>query len=63
MSDNAGQACTLARNTAAAVRLDGIHKTYGTVRALSGLDVTLAAGEIHAFLGANGAGRPPPLAS
>ena len=39
------------------MQLDGIHKSYGDVRALSGLDVTLAAGEIHAFLGSNGAGK------
>lgn len=57
MSSNADQARILACKTAAAVRLDGIHKTYGTVRALSGLDVMLSAGEIHAFLGANGAGK------
>lgn len=57
MSSNTGQARPPACNTAAAVRLDGIHKTYGTVRALSGLGVTLATGEIHAFLGANGAGK------
>ena len=57
MSGNAGQGRALACKTVAAVRLDGIHKTYGTVRALSGLDVTLAAGEIHAFLGSNGAGK------
>ena len=57
MSGNAGQAHALACKTAAAVRLDGIHKTYGTVRALSGFDVTLAAGEIHALLGSNGAGK------
>lgn len=56
-SDDAGQAHASVCQTAAAVRLDGIHKAYGAVRALSGLDVTLAAGEIHAFLGANGAGK------
>jgi ABC-2 type transport system ATP-binding protein len=57
MSGNAGQGGALACKTVAAVRLDGIHKAYGTVCALSGLDVTLAAGEIHAFLGSNGAGK------
>ena len=57
MSGKAGQKDAPPCNAAAAVRLDGIHKTYGAVRALSGLDVTLAAGEIHAFLGANGAGK------
>ena len=39
------------------MQLDGVHKSYGNVRALSGLDVTLGAGEIHAFLGSNGAGK------
>ena len=57
MGGKAGQKDASPCNAAAAVRLDGIHKTYGAVRALSGLDVTLAAGEIHAFLGANGAGK------
>jgi ABC-2 type transport system ATP-binding protein len=57
MSTNTGQAGASACKTAAAVWLDSIHKTYGTVCALSGLDVTLAAGEIHAFLGSNGAGK------
>ena len=57
ISGNAGLAPASARKTAAAVRLDGIHKAYGTVPALSGLDVTLAAGKIHALLGSNGAGK------
>ena len=57
MSDRAGQTGPSARRTEAVVQLDGIHKSYGDVRALSGLDVALAAGEIHAFLGSNGAGK------
>lgn len=57
ISGNAGLAPASACKTAAAVRLDGIHKAYGTVPALSGLDVTLAAGKIHALLGSNGAGK------
>lgn len=56
-SDNAGQVRASACQTATAGRLDGIHKTYGTLHALSGLAVTLAAGEIHALLGSNGAGK------
>jgi len=35
----------------------GLTKTYGRVRALDGLDLTVAAGEIHGFLGPNGAGK------
>ena len=56
MSSNAGQPHASACYTAA-VRLVDIHKTYGTIPALAGLDVTLAAGEIHALLGSNGAGK------
>ena len=57
MSSNGGQAHAPASDTAVAVRLDDIHKTYGAIPALAGLNVTLAAGEIHAFLGSNGAGK------
>ena len=57
MSGNTGHAHASASDTAAAVRLDDIHKSYGTIPALAGLDVTLAAGEIHALLGSNGAGK------
>ena len=57
ISSNAGHPYASTRNTAAAVRLVDIHKTYGAIPALAGLDVTLAAGEIHAFLGSNGAGK------
>jgi ABC-2 type transport system ATP-binding protein len=32
-------------------------KTFGTTRALDGLDLTVAAGEVHGFLGPNGAGK------
>ncbi|HEX3132503.1 MAG TPA: sugar ABC transporter ATP-binding protein [Planctomycetota bacterium] len=32
-------------------------KTYGTVRALGGVGVTIRAGEIHALIGENGAGK------
>ena len=32
-------------------------KDYGKVRALNGLDLTVAAGEVHGFLGPNGAGK------
>ncbi len=37
--------------------LRGISKTYGGVRALTGVDFAAAAGSIHAVLGENGAGK------
>jgi ABC-2 type transport system ATP-binding protein len=40
-----------------AIALEGLHKTYGPVRAVDGLDLTIAAGEIVAVLGPNGAGK------
>ena len=41
----------------AAVRLDGVHKHYGAVRAVDGIDLHLELGEIAALLGPNGAGK------
>jgi ABC-2 type transport system ATP-binding protein len=35
----------------------GLVKTFGAARALDGLDLTVAAGEVHGFLGPNGAGK------
>jgi ABC-2 type transport system ATP-binding protein len=35
----------------------GLVKTFGTTRALDGLDMSIAAGEVHGFLGPNGAGK------
>lgn len=39
------------------VELRGIHHRYGGVRALSGVDLTLHAGEVVGILGENGAGK------
>lgn len=39
------------------IDLKGIEKTYGGVRALRGVDLTLEPGEVHALLGENGAGK------
>jgi ABC-2 type transport system ATP-binding protein len=39
-----------------AISVNGLVKTFGHVRALDGLDLTVATGEVHGFLGPNGAG-------
>ncbi|MBW4043036.1 MAG: ABC transporter ATP-binding protein [Acidobacteria bacterium] len=39
------------------VRVEGLVKTFGRTRALDGLDLEVAAGEVHGFLGPNGAGK------
>jgi ABC-2 type transport system ATP-binding protein len=47
----------LDHETAPAVRLSGLTKTYGDVRAVRGVDLTVRPGEIVAVLGPNGAGK------
>jgi ABC-2 type transport system ATP-binding protein len=42
---------------AAAIRLTDVHKHFGSVRAVDGIDLTVEPGEIVAFLGPNGAGK------
>ncbi|WP_037497780.1 ABC transporter ATP-binding protein [Solirubrobacter soli] len=39
------------------ISVTGLVKTFGTTRALDGLDLEVAAGEVHGFLGPNGAGK------
>ncbi len=39
------------------LRLSGLSKSYGGVRALTGVDLQVHAGRIHAILGENGAGK------
>ena len=40
-----------------AVQLRGLHKSFGSVRAVNGVDLQLEEGEIAALLGPNGAGK------
>ncbi|GES31827.1 ABC transporter ATP-binding protein [Streptomyces angustmyceticus] len=48
---------TTALSPAPAIRIDGLHKTFGRTHALDGLDLRVEAGEVHGFLGPNGAGK------
>ena len=41
----------------AAISISGLVKTFGSTRALDELDLTVATGEMHGFLGPNGSGK------
>jgi ABC-2 type transport system ATP-binding protein len=41
----------------ATVEVDGVYKTFGTTRALAGVDLTAEPGQVLALLGPNGAGK------
>jgi ABC-type uncharacterized transport system ATPase subunit len=48
---------TTANAAAPALDLRGIHKQFGELRALDGVDIRVAPGSVHALLGENGAGK------
>ena len=41
----------------AAIRIEGLHKSFGEVQALAGLDLVVEPGSVFGFLGPNGAGK------
>src|SRR6187551_1732993 len=41
----------------AAIRVSGLHKSYGEHEAVSGIDFEVGKGEVFGFLGPNGAGK------
>ena len=40
-----------------AIKINGVHKTFGGLHALKGIDLTIEQGEFFALLGPNGAGK------
>ena len=40
-----------------AIRISGLRKSYGTIEAVAGIDLSVARGEVFALLGPNGAGK------
>ncbi len=39
------------------IKIEGVEKSFGATRALAGVDLSLAQGEVHGLLGENGAGK------
>ena len=57
LSSEASGARSASRAPLLAVDLTGVHKNFGHVRAVNGVDLKLTTGEIVAILGPNGAGK------
>ena len=51
------QRANAGRTSAPAVEIHGLVKSFGRTKALDGLDLTVAPGDITGFLGPNGAGK------
>ena len=47
----------LENNTAPAIKIEQVHKRFGSLHALNGIDLTINQGEFFALLGPNGAGK------
>src|SRR5579872_1871310 len=43
--------------TEPAISISGLVKSFGSTRALNGLDLSVQTGEVHGFLGPNGSGK------
>ena len=56
MSDERGRR-TAGTGQPPAIALRGVHKNFGSVQAVRGIDLDISSGEIVAFLGPNGAGK------
>ncbi len=52
---------SVAPDTAPAIAARGLRKTYGTLEAVAGVDVTVQPGDVYGYLGPNGAGKTTSL--